>query len=68
MRPTASGTIEETSTPGEKADRYWTNVIIDHKTLSESRERSCIYCQLASIEIDDIDFRLLWSKAVALLG
>ena len=44
--------LDKSTLPRNKADWGWTKVIVDHKTLSEGRERSFINCQLASIEID----------------
>ena len=56
--------LEKSAFPRKKAARNWTNVMVDHKTLSEG----CFECcQVLCIGIDKI-FTQLWGKTVALIG
>ena len=59
MRYTAFGTVEKISTPGKNADQNWTKAKVNHKALSEGRERSFYIFSMGLIETD-IDFHQQW--------
>ena len=59
------GQLKKSAFPRKKPEWDWTKVIVDHKTLSEGRERYFIYCQGTAIKID-LDSHQLWSETTIL--
>ena len=66
MHHTALGQLGKSELLRKKAERVRTKLMVDHKSVLESREKTLKYCQVPYIAVDR-DFHYLCGKTVALV-